>query len=110
MRPVTGERLRVWAREDFGVDLGPLDEVRHGADEAAQMWHATSTNSKRYAVKLSGGGTPAGLLVTDHLARFGVPGIAGPVRTRMVDCGVSATGAGCPWRRGCLTAARSAAG
>ncbi|HET8684809.1 MAG TPA: phosphotransferase [Micromonosporaceae bacterium] len=82
MRPVTGRQLRAWVREDFGVDLGLLDEVRHGADEAAQLWRATSTSDGRYAVKLSGGGTPAGLLVTDHLARYGVPGIAGPVRTR----------------------------
>ncbi|HZN73120.1 MAG TPA: phosphotransferase [Micromonosporaceae bacterium] len=82
MRPVAGERLRAWVREDFGVEFGALDEVGHGADEAAQLWRAAGKDGRRYAVKLSGGGTPAGLLVTDHLARYGVPGIAGPVRTR----------------------------
>ncbi|MDG9676140.1 hypothetical protein [Micromonospora sp. DH14] len=35
----------------------------------------------RYAVKLSGGGTPAGLVVTAYLAGQGVPGIAAPLRS-----------------------------
>ena len=35
-----------------------------------------------YAVKLSGGGTPAGLVVSAYLAGNGVPGVVGPVPTR----------------------------
>lgn len=76
------ERLRAWIREDFGVDLASVDEVGHGADEAAQSWRGLSVNGSPYAVKLSGGGTPAGIVVSAHLARHGVPGVAAPVPTR----------------------------
>lgn len=77
-----GERLRAWVREDFGVDLSSIDGVGHGADEAAELWHGVSVDGAPYAVKLSGGGTPAGLVVSAHLAQRGVPGVVGPVPTR----------------------------
>lgn len=76
------ELLRAWVREDFGVDLTALDEVEHGADEAAQLWRGARISGTRYAVKLSGGGTAAGLVVSAHLAQHGVPGVVGPVPTR----------------------------
>ncbi len=77
-----GERLRGWVREDFGVDLSSIDGVGHGADEAAELWRGVSVDGAPYAVKLSGGGTPAGMIVSAYLAERGVPGVAGPVPTR----------------------------
>lgn len=77
-----GERLRAWVREDFGVDLTSIDGVGHGADEAAELWRGVSMDGAPYAVKLSGGGTPAGMVVSAHLAEHGVPGVVGPVPTR----------------------------
>ncbi|MEV4658588.1 aminoglycoside phosphotransferase family protein [Micromonospora sp. NPDC049301] len=71
-----------WIRTEFGLDLARLDEVTHGADQRARLWLAHTADGTRYAVKLSGGGTPAGLVVTAHLAGQGVPGIPAPLRTR----------------------------
>ncbi|MFF4880643.1 phosphotransferase enzyme family protein [Micromonospora sp. NPDC000668] len=71
-----------WVRADFGLDLTTMDEVTHGADQHARLWLARAADGARYAVKLSGGGTPAGLVVTAHLAGQGVPGIPAPLRTR----------------------------
>jgi len=76
--PAAGERLRTRVREDFDVDLVSMDEVGHGADESAELWRGTAADGSSYAVKLSGGGTPAGLLVPAHLAAHRVPGIAAP--------------------------------
>ncbi len=71
-----------WVREEFGLRLSKVDEVPHGADLRARLWRGATGDGARYAVKLSGGGTPAGLIVTAYLAERGVPGIAPPVRTR----------------------------
>ena len=82
-RPSTaGDRLRVWVREDFGVELTSIDPVAHGADAAADLWRGASVEGARYAVKLSGGGTSAGLVVSAHLAEHGVAGAVGPVTSR----------------------------
>ena len=77
-----GDRVRGWVEEDFALDLVSMDEVEHGADDNAQLWRGNAADGARYAVKLSGGGTPAGLVVTAHLAREDVRGIAAPVPTR----------------------------
>jgi spectinomycin phosphotransferase len=77
-----GETLRAWVRADFGVDLTSIDGVGHGADEEAELWRGVSVDGAPYAVKLSGGGTPAGLVVSAQLAEQGVPGVVGPVPTR----------------------------
>ncbi|HEX7189360.1 MAG TPA: phosphotransferase [Actinomycetes bacterium] len=77
-----GRHLRDWVRADFGVDLASVDAVSHGADVAAQLWRAVAADGTPYAVKLTGGGTTAGLLVTAHLAELGVDGVAAPVRSR----------------------------
>ena len=77
-----GDRVRGWVEEDFALDLVSMDEVEHGADDKAQLWRGNAADGARYAVKLSGGGTPAGLVVTAHLAREDVRGIAAPVPTR----------------------------
>ncbi|MBQ0902255.1 phosphotransferase enzyme family protein [Micromonospora sp. U21] len=75
------QQVAGWVRADFGLDLTLLDEVTHGADQRARLWRAHAADGTRYAVKLSGGGTPAGLVVTAHLAGQGVPGIPAPLRT-----------------------------
>ena len=77
--PVSAGVLRVWVREDFGLDLASIDEVHHGADETAQLWHVVTADGQRYAVKLTGGGSPAALRVTAELAGRGVAGVAAPL-------------------------------
>ncbi|SCG74495.1 phosphotransferase enzyme family protein [Micromonospora inositola] len=75
------DRLAGWLRADFGLVLVAAEPVPYGADDAALLWRATTADGAQWAVKLSGGGTPAGLLVTAHLAGRGVPGIAAPLAT-----------------------------
>jgi spectinomycin phosphotransferase len=81
-RETADARLRDWVGEDFGIDLVSVDGVGYGADEAAQLWRGVSVDGAMYAVKLSGGGTPAGLVVSAHLAAHGVAGVVAPVPTR----------------------------
>jgi spectinomycin phosphotransferase len=76
------DRLAAWVAEDFGLTLVSAVPVRFGADATAQLWRATTVDGARYAVKLSGGGTAAGLVVPARLAGRGVPGIVAPRRTR----------------------------
>lgn len=78
------DRLSDWVREDFGLALVSARPVGYGADETAELWRATTADGRAFAVKLSGG-SPAGLVVSAHLADRGVPGIAAPVRTRDGD-------------------------
>lgn len=75
-------RLRAWVREDFGVALTATERVGHGADAAATVWHAVGTDGRRHAVKWSGGGSLAGLLVPALLAARGVSGIPAPLPAR----------------------------
>ncbi len=77
-----GEHLRGWIREDFGIALTSVDKVDHGGDEAADLWRCVTLDGRAYAVKLSGGGTPGGLIVSAHLAARGVRGVVGPTPTR----------------------------
>jgi spectinomycin phosphotransferase len=67
---------------DFGLTLRDLTEVAGGADESAQLWRAIGPDGEAYAVKLSGGGTAAGLVLTAYLAGRGVAGVVAPVQTR----------------------------
>ncbi|WP_200216217.1 phosphotransferase [Micromonospora coerulea] len=76
------ERLAGWVAEDFGLALVAAELVPYGADDAARLWRATDADGAQWAVKLSGGGTPAGLCVTAHLSARGVPGIVAPLTTR----------------------------
>ncbi|MEU8423153.1 phosphotransferase [Micromonospora sp. NPDC048835] len=69
---------QVWT--GFGLRLSAMERITHGADQHARLWLAHTVDGDRYAVKLSGGGTPAGLVVTAYLAEQGVPGIAAPLR------------------------------
>ncbi|MFE9694040.1 phosphotransferase [Micromonospora sp. NPDC005806] len=75
-------RLAAWVAEEFGLTLLTAVPVDLGADPAARLWRATTADGREYAVKLTGGGTPAGAVVTARLARQGVPGIAAPLTTR----------------------------
>jgi spectinomycin phosphotransferase len=77
-----GERLRTWVRRDFGLDLITIDATGLGADVAAQVWRGTCADGTAYAIKLSGAGSAAGLVVSAHLAHHGVRGAVGPVPTR----------------------------
>ncbi|MDG4809697.1 hypothetical protein O7634_23345 [Micromonospora sp. WMMD1120] len=65
----------------FGLRLVTLEQVTHGADQHARLWLARTADGDRYAVKMSGGGNPAGLVVAAYLADHQVPGIAAPLRT-----------------------------
>ncbi|MEU8391876.1 phosphotransferase [Micromonospora sp. NPDC048843] len=67
-------------RAGFGLRLSTMESVTSGADQHARLWLARDADGSRYAVKLSGGGTSAGLVVTAYLAEQGVPGIAAPLR------------------------------
>ncbi|MET8262639.1 phosphotransferase [Micromonospora arida] len=67
-------------RTGFGLQLSTMELVTSGADQRARLWLAQTADGGRYAVKLSGGGTPAGLVVTAYLAEQGVPGIVAPLR------------------------------
>ncbi|GAA4351337.1 aminoglycoside O-phosphotransferase APH(9)-Ia [Angustibacter luteus] len=68
-----------WVAHDFGLRLSSLVAVPHGADRQAQVWRGTCDDGSSFAVKLSTGGSAAGLLVTQHLAGTGVPGVPEPL-------------------------------
>ncbi|SBT41393.1 phosphotransferase enzyme family protein [Micromonospora narathiwatensis] len=76
------ERLAARVAEDFGLALVSAVPVEFGADPTAELWRAGTVDGHGYAVKLSGGGTPAGLVVAAELARRGVPGVPAPLVTR----------------------------
>jgi len=76
------DTLRVWVRQDFGVEITTLSAVEHGADEAAQLWRGLGAGGASYAVKLSEGGTPAGLILSAHLAEHRVAGGPRPLTSR----------------------------
>ncbi|MET8203368.1 phosphotransferase enzyme family protein [Micromonospora taraxaci] len=93
-------RVAEQVRAGFGLSISAMELVTHGADQHARLWLARTLDGGRYAVKLSGGGTAAGLVVTAYLADQGVPGIAAPLRTR--DGGLAVDHDGCrlsvvPW-------------
>lgn len=69
-------------RDEFGVVLGRLVPVRGGADLAASLWRSADPDGREYAVKLTGGGSRAGLVVPAWLAGLGVPGVPEPIRAR----------------------------
>ncbi|MBE3076001.1 MAG: aminoglycoside phosphotransferase family protein, partial [Actinobacteria bacterium] len=71
--------MRIWVQQDFGVEIITLTAVEHGADEASLLWRGVGAGGASYLVKLSGGGTPAGLFVSVHLAEHGVAGVMRPL-------------------------------
>ncbi|WP_344563394.1 phosphotransferase [Streptomyces axinellae] len=72
---------RAWVRADFSLLLTATERVGLGADTAAEVWHAVDEDGLRYAVKWSGGGSRAALLVPALLAARGVSGIPAPLST-----------------------------
>jgi spectinomycin phosphotransferase len=76
------DSVRIWVQQDFGVEIITLTAVEHGADEASLLWRGVGADGVSYAVKLSGGGTPAGLIVSVHLAEHGVAGVMPPLISR----------------------------
>jgi spectinomycin phosphotransferase len=110
---VDEHHLGRWVREDFGLELTGIETVNFDPDQPAQLWRGRSVAGAAYAVKLSGGGSAAGLVVGDELVASGVPGIPRPSRTldgRLWSdragrrLSISAwVGDGCAWTRG-LTA------
>ncbi|MEU5935233.1 aminoglycoside phosphotransferase family protein [Micromonospora sp. NPDC047187] len=80
MVPNVARQVAEQVRTGFGLHLSTMEPVTSGADQHARLWLARAVDGSRYAVKLSGGGTPAGLVVTAYLAEQGVPGIAAPLR------------------------------
>lgn len=79
---VPDERVVAWVRSDFGLELGELQPVEHGADAAALLWRAADVEGRAFAVKLSGGGGDAASEVPALLAGRGVAGVPAPLRTR----------------------------
>ena len=75
----TSDALSAWVQQDFGVEITTLSPVEHGAEAAAQLWRGCGADGASYAVKLSGAGTPAGLIVSAHLAEHGVAGVPRPL-------------------------------
>jgi spectinomycin phosphotransferase len=73
--------LREWIDADFGLLFSEVTPIGHGADAAASVWMVRAGGA-RYAVKWSGGGSAAGLLLPARLAELGVDGVPAPVRTR----------------------------
>ncbi len=73
------DELRDWIGTDFGIAFSEVTPVGHGADAAAAVWMVRAGDA-RYAVKWSGGGSAAGLLLPDRLASLGVDGVPAPVR------------------------------
>jgi len=71
--------LSAWVQQDFGVEITTLSPVEHGAEAAAQLWRGCGADGASYAVKLSGAGTPAGLILSAHLAEHGVADVPRPL-------------------------------
>ncbi|SEF18065.1 phosphotransferase family protein [Jiangella alba] len=72
--------MRDWLHADFGIVADEVTPIGHGADAAAAVWRVRA-GSAFYAVKWTGGGSAAGLLLPSRLAELGVGGVPAPVRT-----------------------------
>ena len=70
-----------YVAEDFGVQLTSVEAIDAGVDRAAQNLRGR-TASAAYAIKWTSGGSTAGLVVPDALARRGVRAVAAPISTR----------------------------
>lgn len=105
----TSDTLSAWVQQDFGVDITTLGSVGHGADESAQLWRGFGADGASYAVKLSEAGTPAGLIVSAHLAEHGVAGVPRPLMSRNGSRGASESTVGSQSSHECQRRARSKA-
>ncbi|WP_198664089.1 phosphotransferase [Jiangella endophytica] len=73
------DELRHWIRADFGIVADEVTPIGHGADAAAAVWMVRAGGAF-YAVKWTGGGSAAGLLLPARLASLGIDGVPAPVR------------------------------
>lgn len=76
------ERLAARLAAEFGLRQVSSVPVDLGADPDAQTWRVSTADGQAYAVKLTGGGSPAGSAVAALLARQGVPGVPAPLTNR----------------------------
>lgn len=67
--------------EDFGIHLICVETIDGGVDRAARNMRAR-TGDSTYAIKWTTGGSTAGLVLPDILARRGMRTVAAPVLTR----------------------------
>jgi spectinomycin phosphotransferase len=74
-------RLSRWLLQDFGLEVQALEPATGGVDVDAQVWRASGSDGRRFAVKLTGGGSVAGLLVQAALRDRRVSGVPVPVPT-----------------------------
>ena len=72
--------LAARVREEFGIPLIGVQPTGLGADAGAALWRGLTADGSSYAVKTSAAAQP-GLAAADFLARQGVRGVPGPVRT-----------------------------
>jgi spectinomycin phosphotransferase len=70
-----------YVAEDFDIHLTSLEAIDAGVDRAAQNLRGR-TSDATYAIKWSSGGSAAGLVVPDVLARGGACAVAAPITTR----------------------------
>lgn len=73
------QTLISWVRDDFAADLASVERVTSGADENAATWRGVAADGGAYAIKLTSGGSAAGLVVPAYLVRHGVRGVPAPV-------------------------------
>jgi spectinomycin phosphotransferase len=73
------ERVVEAVSQVFGLRLTALEPVTAGADALARVWRGPDRDSGSWAVKLTRGGSVAGLLVPAHLAAVGVRGVPAPL-------------------------------
>ena len=78
---VDGTVVAAYVAEDFGLHPTVVEAVGGGVDRAAQTF-LLRTPAAAYAVKWSGGGTVAGLVVPGALADRGLRAVVAPLRTR----------------------------
>ncbi|MEK8105939.1 hypothetical protein NKG94_13775 [Micromonospora sp. M12] len=93
----------------FGLRLSTLDQVAHGADQHARLWLASTVDGARYAVKLSGGGTSAGLVVTAYLADQGCRASSRRCGPTTDGCSSTTAATASRWCRGSPTSGHSTA-
>ncbi|WP_433471581.1 phosphotransferase enzyme family protein [Saccharomonospora azurea] len=79
--------------EHYSLDVRDVVAVGDGADRAASVWQATGHDGRAYAVKLTTGGSPAGLVLADRLALARPGATPRPVHTAVGTLWATVAGA-----------------
>ena len=66
-------RLARALRLRYRLDAATIDEIEAGADAAARAWRVTTTDQRRFFVKLRSGVRPAAILLPRQLQALGMP-------------------------------------